>query len=268
MSEQNNAQVQQTETPSQTPEASINSDWRSKIPVAHKDKGFWNNVKSEEDLYNQFAELQRYRGQSIKVPGETATNEDWNSLYAKLGRPESADDYSVIMRDHDGKIQWAEGSEAWVKNTAHKLGLNNNQVQTLVDSYADLIVDSNTQAVQAREAQMAQLRDQFGDSYERRMTLGERAMQKVGGEEFIQAAKEQGWIADPVFAKTMLKLGSQYEEANWIDGRVGSMSRGDAQAKLSAIVNDMSHPYYIGHHPGHADALREVQSLEDIVYSK
>lgn len=265
MSEQNNAQEAQTET---TPEAPVLDGWRSRIPAAHKDKGFWNNVKSEEDLYNQFAELQRYRGQSIKIPGETATNEDWNSLYAKLGRPDSADDYNVTMRDHDGKISWAEGSENWVKNTAHKLGLNNNQVQTLVDSYADLIVDSHTQAVQARDAKMAELRDQFGDSYERRMTLGERAMQKVGGEEFIQAAKDQGWIADPTFAKTMLKLGSQYEEAGWVDGRVGSMTRGDAQAKLSAIMSDMGHAYWSGHHPGHNDALKEVQALEDIVYSK
>lgn len=265
MSEQNNAQENQAET---TPETPVLEGWKAKIPAAHKDKGFWNNVKSEEDLYNQFAELQRYRGQSIKVPGETATNEDWNSLYAKLGRPDSADDYNVTMRDHDGKISWAEGSEQWVKNTAHKLGLNNNQVQVLVDSYADLIVDSHTQAVQQRDAKMAELRDQFGDSYERRMTLGERAMQKVGGEEFIQAAKDQGWIADPTFAKTMLKLGSQFEEANWIDGRVGSMSRGDAQAKLSAIINDSQHAYWVGHHPGHADALKEVQALEDIVYSK
>lgn len=265
MAEQDNAQVQQTETPA--PAQEVGSDWRSKIPVAHKDKGFWGNVKSEEDLYNQFAELQKYRGQSIKVPGETATNEDWNSLYAKLGRPESAEEYEVTMRDHDGKISWAPGSEEWVKNTAHKLGLNNKQVQTLVDSYADLIVDSHTTAVQQQEQQMSALREQFGDSYERRMTLGERAMQKIGGDEFVQAAREQGWIANPTFAKAMLKMGSQFEEASWIDGRVGSMTRGDAQAKLSAITNDMSHPYYIGHHPGHADALREVQALEDIVYS-
>lgn len=241
-------------------------DWREKIPAPLKDKGFWGNVKSEEDLYTQFAELQRYRGQSIKVPGEGATEHDWQSIYNKLGRPESPDEYQVAMRDYDGKVQWAEGSEAWVKQTAHKLGLNNQQVQTLVDSYGELILSGATEAQQARNQAIEELRGQFGDLYERKLTLGERALKKIGGDEFAQYVEANGWTQDPVMVKAMIKMGAMFEEQNFIDGRVGSMSRGDAEARLRTITQDMNHPYWQGAHPGHKDALKEVQGLEDIVY--
>lgn len=263
MSEQNNAQEAQTENQTQAPVL----DWKAKIPESHRDKGFWNNVRDETDLYNQFAELQKYRGQSIKVPAEGAGESDWENIYAKLGRPESAEAYEVHMRDYDGQLQWAEGSEDWVKNTAHKLGLNNRQVQTLVDSYGELILSSATQAKQERNQAIESLKGEFGDLYERKLTLGERALKKIGGEEFAEYVDANGWNQDPVMVKAMMKMGSLFEESNWIDGRVGSMNKSEAEAKLRAITSDRNHAYWIGHHPDHANALKDVQALEDIVYS-
>lgn len=248
------------------PAAAEPGDWREKIPEQYREAGFWKNVKDESDLFTQFAELQKYRGQSIKLPGENEGDDAWQSIYNKLGRPEDPDGYQITMRDFDGKVQWEENSEGWLKQTAHKLGLNTKQTQGLVDAYGELILETNTAYMQQQAQQVESLKEQFGDLYERKVTLGERALAKAGGQEFAERAKELGLLTDPVMLQGIIRLGSMFEESNFIDGRVGSMSRGEAKAKLDAIKGDMSHPYWVGNAPGHDAAVKEVMSLEDLIY--
>lgn len=252
-------QVEMTDTPS--------SSWQDRIPEQYREAGYWKNVKDETDLYTQFAELQKYRGSSFKVPPPDATQDDWNSVYSKLGRPDTADAYDVVLRDHDGAIEWNETADGWLKGVSHELGLNNKQAQHLIDRYGELMIGQHSETVQAQRAQLEQLKETYGDLYERKVTLGERAMQKIGGDELVDMMTTNGWNTNPAVVKAMIKLGSLFEEQNFIDGSVGGMGSGEAKAKLDAIFGDMSHPYWNGQHPDHDRAVREYDTLNDIVYN-
>ena len=241
--------------------------WQERIPEQYREAGYWKNVKDETDLYTQFAELQKYRGNSFKVPAPDATEDDWGSVYSKLGRPDTPNDYDFVMRDHDGAIEWADNAGEWVKGVSHELGLNNRQAQKLIDKYGELMIQQHTETMQARGAQLEQLREAYGDLYERKVTLGQRAMQKIGGEELVDHMEANGWATDPVMVKAMIKMGALFEEQNFIDGHVGGMGSGEAKAKLDAIFGDMSHPYWNGSHPDHDRAVKEFDQLSEIAHS-
>lgn len=248
------------------PAPQAQGDWRERIPAEYRDAGYWKNVHSEADLMTQFAELQKYRGQSIKVPKADDPDDAWSGIYEKLGRPETPEGYDVKLRDYDGQLTWTEGSEEWLRSAAHDLGLNSKQTQKLADKYGELILASATEAKKQQNAAIDELRGEYGDLYERKITLGERAMKKVGGDEFLDHMREMGWNHDPHMVRTMIKLGSLFEESNWIDGRVGSMGRADAEAKLRDVYSNTQHPYWDGNHPDHGRAVHEVMQWQDIVY--
>jgi len=241
--------------------------WQERIPEQYRDAGYWKNVKDETDLYTQFAELQKYRGNSYKVPAPDATPEDWNSVYSKLGRPDTPENYDFVMRDHDGAIEWNPNAGDWLRGVSHELGLNNKQVQQLSDRYGELMLQQHAEIVQSRTAQLEQLKESHGDLFERKVTLGRRAMVKVGGEEFADHMEANGWDTDPVMVKAMIRFGQLFEEQNFIDGHVGGMGSGEAKAKLDAIYGDMSHPYWVAGHPDHERALKEYDQLNEIAYS-
>ena len=69
----------------------------------------------------------------VAVPNKNSTDDQWNEVYDKLGRPESADKYSlnaksdVVPIDDNAIKQFAEN--------AHQLGLNNKQAQGILEFY-------------------------------------------------------------------------------------------------------------------------------------
>jgi len=257
-----------TNEPPRTQEAAppAQADLLSRIPEQYREAGYWKNVKSEEDLFTQFAELQKYRGQSIKVPGEHDDQSAWDSIYGKLGRPSDPEGYDVKLRDYDEQITWAEGSDEWLKNTAFELGLNTKQTQALADKYGELILQNYTDYQKQRNSSLETLKGEYGDLYERKVTLGERAMQKIGGDELVSHLKALNLDTDPLMVKAMIRVGQIFEESNFIDGRVGAMGKGEAKAKLDSIRSDTKHAYWDNTNPDHDRAVQEVMNLEDIVY--
>ena len=69
----------------------------------------------------------------VAVPNKNSTDDQWNEVYDKLGRPESADKYTlnakseVVPIDEQAIKQFAEN--------AHQLGLNNKQAQGILEFY-------------------------------------------------------------------------------------------------------------------------------------
>jgi hypothetical protein len=58
----------------------------------------------------------------VVIPNNNSTDDQWNEVYAKLGRPESADKYAfdinseVVTLDEDAVNSFAEQShQTWIK---------------------------------------------------------------------------------------------------------------------------------------------------------
>ena len=59
--------------------------------VSDKVKGFTNEDGSMNlpEFLKSYNSAQSYIGGAVKIPGENASEDEWSSLYARLGRPES-----------------------------------------------------------------------------------------------------------------------------------------------------------------------------------
>ena len=69
----------------------------------------------------------------LVIPNNNSTDDQWNEVYSKLGRPESADKYEL-----DSKSETVPMEESAIKSFAeqsHKLGLNNKQAQGILEFY-------------------------------------------------------------------------------------------------------------------------------------
>ena len=131
----------------------------------------------------------------LVVPTNNSTEEAWNEVYDKLGRPESAEKYSL-----DAKSEVVKFDEAAIKSFAeqsHKLGLNNKQAQGILEFYKNKMegtaqqekIDTETAHAQAQQ----QLRQEWGRDYDSKVNQA-RALFKAN--------------INPALLETQLKDGS------------------------------------------------------------
>ena len=79
----------------------------------------------------------------IPIPNKYATDEDWNAVYEKLGKPKSPDGYEYNL-PKEAKLD--EDSLKAFSTEAHKLGLLPKQAQGIINYYNDLANTSEQEA--------------------------------------------------------------------------------------------------------------------------
>ena len=96
------------------------SDWKATLdPTIAADPSI-QHIASVDAMAKSYINAQKMVGaEKIAVPGSWATEEDWNGVYAKLGRPEAPDKYELELPD-DANQEFSD----WVRNTAHSVGLS------------------------------------------------------------------------------------------------------------------------------------------------
>ena len=106
-----------------------NQDWRSTLPDELKNDATLQNFKDIESLAKTVVHQQKVLGSRIPLP---KNDDEYNELYNKLGRPEDPNKYEVkIPQEYEQYFKKENVDE--FKNVAHKIGLNNKQVNALLD---------------------------------------------------------------------------------------------------------------------------------------
>ena len=73
-------------------------DFKSLIPDAYKEEKALQNFQDMDGFVKSFLHSQRLVGSDkIPIPNKYATDEDWNAVYEKLGRPKSSDGYEYNL---------------------------------------------------------------------------------------------------------------------------------------------------------------------------
>ena len=69
-----------------------NTDWKASLSDEIRNEKSLENISDIESLAKSFVHAQKLVGaDKIPVPNKFATEDDWNKVYEKLGRPKSAD---------------------------------------------------------------------------------------------------------------------------------------------------------------------------------
>ena len=158
------------------------------------------------DLANAYMELEGKQGNALVKPGDDASDEEREAFYKALGKPESADKYSI------------EGDQAELfRQMAYKNNLTDDQAKALYaavkeageNELAKMQANYQQQAKATQEA----LQSEYGKDYPKKIEMLKRGVNTYGGKEVAEKLQQAGLLADVNIVKMFILLGEQSAEA-------------------------------------------------------
>lgn len=178
-------------------------------------KGYIQNKGWDDPLkaVTSYQELEKFRGASedqlVKLP---KGDEPWDSVWDKLGRPESPDKYELDL----GDAQVDSARFDMIKQVAHKIGLNSTQLQALAEAdsaYANEFMENYKQErIRESENQLAELEREWGAKvFDERTEMARRAVRR-GMPQGIDVDQTLNAIEEAIGSANMIKLFSNLAE--------------------------------------------------------
>ena len=158
------------------------------------------------DLANNYLELEKKLGSSLVKPGDDASDEEREAFYRALGKPESADKYSI------------EGDNAEMfRKMAYENNLTDEQAKTFYKALLDVGNNAIAQQKAAFDAQakdtQAALQKEYGKDYPTKIEMLKRGVAAYGGEKMGAKLQQAGLLGDYDVVKMFILLGEQSAEA-------------------------------------------------------
>jgi len=268
-----------------------NTEWRQAIPEQYHEMGVVKEADSMEAVFQRVQDLNEYRGNSIRIPGEDASTEQMleftqklvdkvpgviklpqegdegyddmlTNVYQQLGRPGEASGYT-ITEPPEGVSMEAEGFQAFGE-LAHSLGLTQKQFDALAKRELESTLTGQTnEKTKMTEAETA-IKAEFGAAYEGKTNIIKDFLAKnfpsVKDTELatfgLETCKEFLAMAEKLNAEggSSIDTGLQGQEAT-------AMTPGEAQARITEIRNNSAHPYHNRADPGHNAAQEQMRKL-------
>ena len=190
-----------------------NPAWMEQIGDITKDAAAAEKLKKfgkVGDLAKSYLELEGKLGNSIVKPGENASAEEIENFYRGLGKPESADKYSI------------EGDDAKIfREMAFKNNLTDAQAKAFYQSLQEVGTSALKNAAeqqkaafeaQAHETQAA-LKKEYGNDYPVKIEMLKRGVATYGGPKMAAKLQASGLLADYEIVKMFINLGEMSAEA-------------------------------------------------------
>ncbi len=206
----------------------------------------------------------------VAVPNKNSTDDQWNEVYDKLGRPESADKYSlnakseVVPIDDNAIKQFAEN--------AHQLGLNNKQAQGILEFYKNNMEGMAQQAKVDTETAQAQstqeLRQEWGREFDSNIKkAGALAKANMNPEILDMQLKDGMRLGDhPEIIKGFAKIAGMMSEDKIVSTESENVSSNtDVETEISDIMNNKDGPYWNKSHPDHDKMVQQVYTLREML---
>jgi len=256
--------VEQTQAaPEQT------GSWLDGLEDQYKSNPLINKWESLNDFAKTHLNAQKLIGaDKVAIPGKAATDEEWQSVYQRLGAPEDPQQYSLERAD-----VFDENTFETFRNTAYEIGLSNKQAEKISNYFENQVREGqevlSQRAEEARFSGEQELRKEFGQNFEQKLTQAQAAARTVMGDteifDQIQLADGRVLGDHPAIIRTFSRMAEMLGE----DGLVGAptdvvMSSQDAKQLISEHMRPNT-PYTIAGHPEHDAAVAEVLRLRGYV---
>ena len=234
-------------------------------------------------MLKSYGELEKLVGaDKVALPGKDAKPEDWDGVYARLGRPEKIDGYRLPARA-DG-TPYSDADKAFqgqLLPVLHKAGLSQRQLDAIVPAWNDMQVaqtkafDATADKVMA--ATKTALEAEWKGDYDANMALANRAFKQTFGaalDDVIQLRLSDGSYlgSNPLFIKGFQALGKSMAEGGLLvtaDAGANSGAAADAKTQLAEIYaaagRDPKHAYVDPTHPEHKAMQDKVMRLTQTI---
>jgi hypothetical protein len=265
--------------------------WMDSLP---EDVRGWDEVKnsdSPEKFWGQVANMRKFLGQSIRIPSEDAGTEDWQKFYGKLtakvpglmpkpntddeaayegifkalGFPEAPEGYKPPEFEQEGLDMAPVES---FRKVAHKHKLTQAQFEGIVKD----MTATNLESVEAQKAAVKEnqkkLYEAWGAKFDTNMRLIQGVVQKTDAPPKLVEAIVDGrvdyetglWLEKMgrALGGEKVILGNDRDPSNNI------MTPAEAKERISEIMNNTGHAYWVAHDPGHKAAVKRMLELQTL----
>ena len=263
------APVQETQIEQAVP--TVAKSWKEAIPEDLRNDPNISKFTELEALAKSYVNATRMIGQDkVAVPNNNSTDDQWNEVYDKLGRPESPDKYQLEVKSD--VVPLDESAIKSFAENAHQLGLNNKQAQGILEFYKNSMEGSaqqNQVDMETAQAQAEQeLRKEWGSNYESNIKkAGAVAKANMDANILDMQLKDGTRLGDhPAIIKGFANIANLMSEDKLVSTESESVSQGiDYDAEISKIVNDRDGPYWNKAHPDHDKIVQKVFNLRTMM---
>ena len=265
-----------TQTTTDTPQAieqpsTVAKSWKETISEEFRNDPNISKFTEIDALAKSYINATRMIGQDkVAVPNENSTDDQWNEVYGKLGRPESADKYKLEVKSETAPLD--ETAIKQFAENAHQLGLNNKQAQGILEFYKNSMEGSvqaarvETETAQANAEQ--ELRKEWGRSYDENIKKAGAIAKANMSEDILNMELKDGTrIGDhPSVIKGFASIANLMSEDKLVSTESENVDRGtDYEAEISKLVNDRDGPYWNKAHPDHDKVVQQVFTLRTML---
>lgn len=260
---------QATETETQTNE----DHWSQSAPEFARG---WDQVKdsaTQEDFYNRVGEMRSYMGNSLRIPGEDASEDarsefqnkllekvpslmntpDFDNpesvadLMKRMGKPEDANDYADVSGE---SISFADGQLAELKTMAMELGLTKKQFEAFATKVGTEAATGSQAHAEKVKAEHGKIQEAWGLAAESKYQQTVNFAKQAGAPQELVAGLENKMIdADTVMWLNTLAQGiSEKSDVSFQPNNSSGnmMTPLDAKERMREMREDMEGPYQKG----------------------
>lgn len=234
--------------PAAAPALAAVPDWTAGF--AEETRGYIQNKgwKGAEPAIDSYRNLEKLHGvppeQIVKLPKDGSDKAAWDAVYAKLGRPETADKYNIPMPKEGGSPEFAK----WAQQNLFEQGISAKAGEALIGKYNEYVAQTTKAAQDARQVaninSANELKKEWGAAHDQEVEVAKRACATFG----VEAA-----VVDKIqeilgFAETMKmfnKIGRGLGEDKFVDGgQIGNPNQPAtpeaAKSRLNELMADKS----------------------------
>jgi hypothetical protein len=283
ITEQTASPVATTTTPTETnttqttissttqPQPTVNKTWKEAISEEFRNDPNIEKFTEIDALAKSYINATRMIGQDkVAVPNKNSTEDQWNEVYNKLGRPESAEKYELNIKSEVVPIEPA-AIKQFAEN-AHKLGLNTKQAQGVLEFYKNNmegLVKQEKITIETSQVQAEQeLRQEWGRDFEANIKrAGALAKANLNPEILDIPLKNGIRLGDhPEIIKGFAKIANMLSEDKILSTESENLnSNADLETQIAEIVNNRQGPYWNKIHPDHDKSVQQVYTLREML---
>lgn len=238
--------------------------WTSRLPEDIRSLPSISKFKDETELAKSYVNLEKLVSRDkIPMPKDENDQAGWETVFSRLGRPESSDKYDLKIKLNEG-LSIQDQHLNGLKAQAHKLGLSSRQLQGMIDYWTELENGAYSQRQNEYKESEAKaettLRRSLGANFESARKNVEAFVKSTFPKE-AQGRVLERVKRDPEEFEAFFNASKYLSEDVLKVGKPMGMSPAEAELEYKRILSDVKGAFYDPMHPEHELTKKKMMDL-------
>ena len=270
MAEEQVTAVEQQSQPSEQT-AATETSWRDSLSDDLKTNASLQKFSDVGTLAKSYINAEQMIGKDkMVVPGDNTTEDEWNDIYNKLGRPQEPGAYE--LKHEVGEEYLNQDMLTKFKETAHKYGLSPKQAQGVLDHYQEITnqvnVDNDNSVMLTQQENERSLREEWGRSYDENINKASSLAKTFLGEEILTTKLADGSnLGDSAdLIRGLTKIANLVSEDKLVGDKTSTVDTANIQSQINTLT-DAGGAYWNKMDPNHQSTVDKVLALREMLSS-